>query len=315
MASSQLIRQWTLLQELAVSYRGKTMEELGRLLEVGKRTARRDLEALEAAGFPVEKVRDGREVCYRLLRGHKPPQIPFDLSEALALYNAPLLSPLFPNAAPTTCFWNPRWSQAAERLAAPGARLRGPHEGSVQPPLANPPPLATAGRGAHILQEQAADSCRMRMRYENLRGEVKERPVDPYCLRIHLRGQSRVFPVDRVQDVVPLEEEFQAPPEFSSEDLLNSSLGVCLGKAGEAVLRFRDEVARYVLQRPLHPEQVIQEQSDAHVVIRVPVRGEREVIQAVLRFGALAEVLDPPELREATRAELQRMAQLYTPSE
>ncbi len=121
--------------------------------------------------------------------------------------------------------------------------------------------------------------------------------------------------MDRVQDVVPLEEEFQAPPEFSSEDLLNSSLGVCLGKAGEAVLRFRDEVARYVLQRPLHPEQVIQEQSDAHVVIRVPVRGEREVIQAVLRFGALAEVLDPPELREATRAELQRMAQLYTPSE
>ena len=46
MVSSQLIRQWTLLQELAVSYRGKTMEELGRLLEVGKRTARRDLEAV-----------------------------------------------------------------------------------------------------------------------------------------------------------------------------------------------------------------------------------------------------------------------------
>ena len=99
MASNQLIRQWTLLQEIAVSYRGKTMEELGRLLEVGKRTVRRDLEALEAAGFPVEKYRDGREVRYRLMRGHTPPQTPFDLSWALALYNATLLSPLFPNAA------------------------------------------------------------------------------------------------------------------------------------------------------------------------------------------------------------------------
>lgn len=148
MASSQLIRQWTLLQELAVSYRGKTMEELGRLLEVGKRTARRDLEALEAAGFPVEKVRDGREVCYRLLRGHKPPQIPFDLSEALALYNATLLSPPFPNAA-YHALLESALVKLQNDLPPQVVRLRGPHEGSVQPPLANPPPPAAAGRGAH----------------------------------------------------------------------------------------------------------------------------------------------------------------------
>jgi predicted DNA-binding transcriptional regulator YafY len=322
MASSQLIRQWTLLQELAVSYRGRTMEELGRLLEVGKRTARRDLESLEAAGFPVEKYRDGREMRYRLMRGHKPPQIPFDLSEALALYNSTLLSPLFPNAA-----YHGLLESALIKLqnALPPqvrdyvGRMKVAF--SHRSPTHHHPRLLAVVR---ILQEQAAVSCRVRMRYENLRGEVKERLVDPYCLRIHqgeiyllghchLRGQPRIFLVDRIQDIVPLEDEFQMPADFSAEDLLNSSLGIYLGQAGEAVLRFRDEAARYVLQRPLHPEQVIEEQSNGHLVVRVPVRGEREVIQAVLRFGAMAEVLDPPELRDAARTELQKMVELYGP--
>jgi predicted DNA-binding transcriptional regulator YafY len=242
----------------------------------------------------------------------------------LALYNSTLLSPLFPNAA-----YHGLLESALVKLQNALPLQVRDYVGrmkvafSHRSPTHHHPRLLAVVR---ILQEQAADSCQVRMRYENLRGEVKERLVDPYCLRIHqgdiyllghchLRGQPRIFLVDRIQDVVPLEDEFQMPPAFSSEDLLNSSLGIYLGKAGEAVLRFRDEAARYVLQRPLHPEQTIEEQSNAHVVVRVPVRGEREVIQAVLRFGALAEVLAPPELRDAARTELQKMVAQYDPVE
>ncbi|MDW7712574.1 MAG: transcriptional regulator [Deferrisomatales bacterium] len=324
MPSSQLIRQWTLLQELAVSYRGKTMEELARLLEVGKRTARRDLEALEAAGFPTEKVPDGRHVRYRLLRGYSPPQIPFDLAEALGLFHAALLSPLFANSA-----YHELLESALVKLQHAFPPSIRDYVGRSKVALSHRSPVAHSPRllgVVRILQEQAADACRVRLTYENLKGEIAERLVDPYCLRLyqgdiyllghcHLRGTERVFLADRIRDVTPLDEEFRKPPGFEPEDLLDTSLGIYLGEPYTAVLRFWDEAARYVLQRPLHPDQRVLERGDGHVLLEVPVRGEREVLHGVLRFGAKAEVVGPPPLREAARQELSRMAALYHPQE
>ena len=321
MPSSQLVRQWMLLQELAVSYRGKTMTELARLLEVGKRTARRDLEALEAAGFPLETVRDGKYVRYRLRRGYAPPQIPFDLSEALGLFHATLLSPLFANSAYHELLES-ALVKLQHALPPPIRDYVGRSKVALthRSPTVHSPKLLGVVR---ILQEQAADACRVRLTYENLKGELTDRLVDPYCLRLyqgdiyllghcHLRGTERVFLVDRIHDVSPLDEAFEKPAGFDPEDLLDTSLGIYLGEAHRAVLRFRAEAARYVLQRPLHPDQRVLEQEDGEVLLEVPVRGEREVLQTVLRFGALAEVVGPPGLREALRAEVGRIAGLYS---
>ncbi|MEW6490001.1 MAG: WYL domain-containing protein [Thermodesulfobacteriota bacterium] len=320
MPSNQLIRQWTLLQELAVSYRGKTVEELARLLEVGKRTARRDLEALEAAGFPTEKVADGKYVRYRLLRGYSPPQIPFDLAEALGLFHATLLSPLFANSA-----YHELLESALVKLQHAFPPSIRDYVGRSKVALTHRSPVTHSPKllgVVRILQEQAADSCRVRLTYENLKGELTERLVDPYCLRLyqgdiyllghcHLRGTERVFLADRIRDVEPLDEEFTKPPGFEPEDLLDASLGIYLGEAYRAQLRFRDEAARYVLQRPLHPAQAVLEEGPGWILLEVPVRGEREVLHAVLRFGARAEVVGPPALRRAAREEVARLAALY----
>jgi HTH domain len=50
--NSELIRQWTILQRIATA-RGQTIPKLARDLTVSTRTIRRDLEALQVAGFPV----------------------------------------------------------------------------------------------------------------------------------------------------------------------------------------------------------------------------------------------------------------------
>jgi predicted DNA-binding transcriptional regulator YafY len=50
--NSELIRQWTLLQQIATT-RGQTIPKLATELSVSTRTIRRDLEALQVAGFPV----------------------------------------------------------------------------------------------------------------------------------------------------------------------------------------------------------------------------------------------------------------------
>ncbi len=321
MASNQLVRQWTLLQELAVSYRGKTMGELARLLEVNKRTARRDLEDLGGAGFPVETVRDGRAVRYRLQRGYSPPQIPFDLAEALGLFHAALLSPLFGAGA-----YHELLESALVKLQHAFPPSIRDYVGRSKVALSHRPPPASAPRllaVVRVLQEQAADGCRVRIAYDSLKGETTERVVDPYCLRLyqgdiyllgrcHLRGEDRVFLVDRIRAAEPLDEEFIAPPGFDPEDLLEASLGIYLGgEAHRAVIRLRDDAARYVAQRPLHPRQRVLERGDGLLVVEVPAWGEREVVQTVLRFGARAEVLGPPRLRDAIRAEVAGLAAVY----
>ena len=50
--NSELIRQWTILQRIATA-RGQTIPKLATDLSVSTRTIRRDLEALQVAGFPV----------------------------------------------------------------------------------------------------------------------------------------------------------------------------------------------------------------------------------------------------------------------
>jgi predicted DNA-binding transcriptional regulator YafY len=50
--NSELIRQWTLFQRLT-SRRTNTIPKLAAGLNVTTRTIRRDLDALQAAGFPI----------------------------------------------------------------------------------------------------------------------------------------------------------------------------------------------------------------------------------------------------------------------
>ena len=50
--NSELIRQWTILQRIATA-RGQTIPKLATDLSVSTRTIRRDLVALQVAGFPV----------------------------------------------------------------------------------------------------------------------------------------------------------------------------------------------------------------------------------------------------------------------
>jgi len=320
MPSGQLVRQWTLLQELAVSRFGRTAAELARAAEASARTVRRDLADLEAAGFPIERLRDGREVRYRLAHTKALPQIPLDLREALALHQAALTASLFHNAA----FHEPLESALRKILRTLPERVRA-HLGRVSAAWSHRSPASSRAGLLHtlrVLSEQAAARCRVRMRYHNLEDELRDRVVDPYLLRqhnadvyllahCHFRNEVRLFHTERILEVEPLDEEYQMPPGFDPDRVFAESLGVFLGPAGHAVVRFTGWAARYVLHRPLHPDQQVLERSDGHVVVRVPVRGHAEITQEVLRFGDRAELLGPPDLRAHVAAQVRALAERY----
>ena len=83
----QLARQWKIIQSLISSRLGKSVSDLAEDLECHTRTVYRDLEALQAAGFPVYTNIVGGKSIWSLLDGakHSIP-IPFNLPELMALY-------------------------------------------------------------------------------------------------------------------------------------------------------------------------------------------------------------------------------------
>ena len=323
-ASGQLIRQWALLRELGVSRVGRTLAELARAGECSQRTARRDLGDLETAGFPLERIRDpedGRTLRHRLIPGHHLPEVPLGLDQALALHHAALTASLFEN---------PAYHQPLEEALR---ALRGAFPAPVRAYL-DRFAVAFSHRSSRrrspqlfhtirVLQEQIRDRCRVRFVYRNLKGEEALRTADPYLLRLyrgdlyllalcHLRGEVRSFHLERIDDVEPLDDGFRLPAGFDPEGEFAGSLGVFLGEPGQATVEFRDEAARYVAQRPLHPDQQVLHHSENRLVVRVPHRGYQEITQEVLRFGGQAEVLQPPELREHVAQEVRKLFEAYT---
>lgn len=65
----QVVRQWQILRRLAAARTGNNLYALAGYLGVSTRTIRRDLEALQAAGFPlVDAIEDvERRVVWRLM--------------------------------------------------------------------------------------------------------------------------------------------------------------------------------------------------------------------------------------------------------
>ena len=87
--NDQMIRQWHLLRHLEASRHGATLTELGAALppecECHQRTLRRDLEALEASGFPLLTDRRDGHVVWKLLEGFsRVPALNFSASELMA---------------------------------------------------------------------------------------------------------------------------------------------------------------------------------------------------------------------------------------
>jgi predicted DNA-binding transcriptional regulator YafY len=96
--NDQLARQWHILRRLE-GRRGVTLGELAAALpdDFPKhlRTLRRDLEALETAGYPVLTERVEGQVRWRLIDGARAPAVGFSPTELMALaVSRDLLGPL-----------------------------------------------------------------------------------------------------------------------------------------------------------------------------------------------------------------------------
>jgi proteasome accessory factor B len=126
------------------------------------------------------------------------------------------------------------------------------------------------------------------------------------------RRALRTFALPRIGGVEVARKTFVKPADFSPEQFFSNALGV-LGGDGDhqVVIRFSAGVADRIREREWHESQAMRELPDGRLELRLRLGALAEVEQWVLGWGAAAEVLAPPTLREKIRETSVKLAEIY----
>lgn len=154
-------------------------------------------------------------------------------------------------------------------------------------------------------------------------GKVSERTLDPYhffwregnlylAAHCHLRNQICIFRIDRFKGVKALNNKFVCNSSFNLEDYLGSSFRVWSGTE-EVNVRFLvyPPSSRFFYESCYHHSQQVQDLEDGKIICTLTVYNSPEIKSWLLSWGKQVEVLEPQDLREEIKAELQAGLQQY----
>jgi predicted DNA-binding transcriptional regulator YafY len=137
------------------------------------------------------------------------------------------------------------------------------------------------------------------------RGEV-------HCIGRDVRtGHVEAYALARVRESETSESlHFELPEDFRVDDYVHGPFG--LGRATHAiVVEFNPLVADEVRAQRLHASQRFATAPDGRVRLSLSVPSLEEALAWVLRFGASARVIEPPELRDSVLRELKSAMTSY----
>jgi len=175
-----------------------------------------------------------------------------------------------------------------------------------------------------LLQKAQREHQSVRFDYVDKNAKRTTRHVDPYGFvvsggRIYavtfdrLRGDRRVFALDGIAGVRLAPQRFTVPDDFDIEAFAARSVsGIMHGDHPTRVsVRFSALVARAAKADRIVRERAIEEGPEGDVTILYTVADAAEFVRWVLKFGAEAEVLAPPDVRELAREIASSVAALY----
>jgi predicted DNA-binding transcriptional regulator YafY len=133
-----------------------------------------------------------------------------------------------------------------------------------------------------------------------------------YCIaRDAASGRVEPFALSRMRESEPSEDaRFELPEDFKVDDYVHGPFG--LGRARyPIVVEFSPDVAGEIRAQRVHPSQRVATSPDGRVRLSLTVPSLEEARAWVLRFGASACVIEPPELRDSVMRELKGAMQRY----
>ena len=127
------------------------------------------------------------------------------------------------------------------------------------------------------------------------------------------RKARRTFKVERILSAALTPQTFEPDEDYSAAAELARAWDVIADEELiDVVIRFTPAVARRAAETLWHPTQETEPQSDGSLLWKATVAGMREIRIWIMGWGADAEVLEPPSLRDNIASELARATSRYS---
>ena len=310
--NAEVIRQWTILREIERARSvGVTIDELAALCDVTTRTIRRDLQALEEAGFPLfdDKGRDDGKTRW-LVNGQafKGLSAGLTVSELCALYfsrtlleslsGTPFRDDVESAFEKLSSALTPHMRQFLDQLprviATKGDPSRRKDDPKQQRLIARALEATLQLRQANILYHSKSSE------------RTKTYLVHPYRLAfaqgalyllayVPEYSEVRTFAIERLQELSLLEERF-TPIEDLPDTAFPHSLGVHSGPPERVEIEFQPAAADYVRSREWHASQSLRDDASGRLLMTLDVCLDRALRSWILSFGPFARVVAPASL-------------------
>ena len=326
--NAEVIRQWTILREIErARAAGVTIDELAARCDVTTRTIRRDLQALEEAGFPIfdDRSRDDGRTRWSLNgQAFKGLAAGLTVAELCALY----FSRTLVESLAGTPFRDDVRSAFAKLGSALTPHMRQFVDQLPQVIAAKPDPLRRRVDDAgQIIAARALEATlhhrQASLTYHSRSSErIKTYLVHPYRLAyaqgglyllayVPEYGEVRTFAVERIRELSLLEERF-TPIEELGEDAFPNSLGVHTGPTERVAIDFQQAVADYVRAREWHRSQSLTPIDDGGVRMILDVCLDQALKSWILSFGPFAKVAAPESLAREIADQFEKGRALYS---
>jgi len=284
-------------------------EDLAVMFEVTKRTIYRDMLALAESGVPIVSL-PGRG--YTLVEGYFLPPLTFNTDEAIML----LLGTDLAGQNFDAQYRKAAQSASSKITAVLPERLR--HEieyleSSIQFIALNGSlALETLQQLRRAIIQRKTIRFRYHARYPDVKPDTTNlRDADPYALihisdtwllvaYCHLRCDRRHFRLDRMEEIIVLDQEFTRPPDFTIERTAENNRTIVVNAL------FDHETARWVRESSSF-YRVAQEDRPEGLLVTFMVEQPRDVLNWLLSWGSHVRVLEPQALREMLAQEAERV--------
>jgi proteasome accessory factor B len=321
MRNAEVIRQWKILKTIEAG-RYTTAQAMADEHAVTERTIRRDIEALQEAGFPLYDDRvDGRKV-WRLIEGYKQKVgQTFSLAELAALYfSKNLLS--FLGGAPFAQDLESAFAKIREALPAKSL----PYLARIQELFsARPDPWKDYSKKQDVIAaliDATLHQRQVQIAYFSFNSrKTKSYTLDPYRVvyyhgglylyaRAHEYGEVRTFAVERIQKIELLELAFQVPADFNVSEYARGAFGIAGGKPEDVELAVDASMASYIRERVWHESQSFEDRADGSVVLRMQVAPAWELKAWIKGLLPHVRILKPASLRREIAADMEKARRL-----
>ena len=323
MRGDQLARQWRILRHIEASLNGLTIAEIGEAEGISLRTAYRDVEALQEAGFPLFSRRVDNTNRWAFVDTYKfqVPQ-PFTLTELMSLQ---LYSDLVRIFQGTTFYDSLETLFKKVRVTLPPHALA--YLERVQSTFSiGIKPYKEYGKFKEIINQinQAViESRSVEIMYHALKRKSQTlRKIDPYKLwffegtiyvigHCHLRREVRTFVIDRIKMLRLTDETFTTPADFDLNDVIGHSFKVMRDELHTVIVRISPEWSRWAGEKMWHESQQVRTLPDGGLELAFRVAGLDEVKMWILSLGPEARAIAPLRLVEMVREDLRKTYAQY----